>query len=1352
MSEFRQDSALPAPEPETVKSSPHTNLVAQAPATPTDPLTLPTLPARRLDQPPPAPSTESTFSLPVQPPIPHTAVPPEEMPTSPGGKVPSPDGQAPLSVTRLFGDYELLEVIARGGMGVVYKARQKKLQRIVALKMILTGDLASSQEIERFHLEAEAAAQLDHPGIVPIFEVGEQGGQHFFSMGYVEGGSLAKRIKDRPLPPRHAATLVRHVAEAVHYAHGKGIIHRDLKPGNVLLDKDGHPKVSDFGLAKRVADSSQLTTAGQVLGTPSYMPPEQACGKIEEVREPADIYSLGAVLYCLLTGRPPFHAASSVETLKQVLEREPLSPRQLNHAVDLDLDTICLKCLQKEPGKRYASAADLAEDLRRYLAAEPIHARPVGRTERLWRWCRRHPVEAVLSAGFTLAILIGTAFSGYFALERGKEATRAQQSEQQAHLAKKLSDHRWYAAETSLSHRNWQDARIDAMLKRLDSLVPADAEAPDLRGFEWHYLKRLSQLEFNTLTGHTTPVQCVAYSKDGRWLASAGGDPGKPGEVKLWDIASGTVARSLEVPLGQVWTVAFSPDGSLLAAGWGSKGWAGEIRIWATASGELRHTIRDQLKTVRCLAFSPDGSRLYSSGGSFQDGGGEALPGEIKVWEVGTGQLLESIPSAKVQVQALALSPDGRWLAFSGLEGKVLIRDNEDKRGTVEFAAHDKAIVSSLAFSPDGRYLATGSKDQTVKLWDTQRSKTATLGRPELVHTLRHGGQVNSVSFSGDSCSLGVASADRRVTLWELPKGLQTRVLQGHEDAVTSVTFSPDGWRLASASLDHTVKIWDALTDREMTPLPMASRRIVYQAAFQKSGPQLALASGDHTVHIWNRSTCDKVWVLHGHADNVMGVAYSPDSRVLASASEDRTVRLWDAASGQQLAVLKGHTGMVPKAVFSPNGQWLASCSADGTVRLWDVATQQCLFVFSGHQGKVWSVAFSPDSLRLASAGADKTVRIWDVISRQELVTLRGHEDEVWSVAFSPDGLTLASTGFDHSVRLWDGVTWQARTKLQGPAAKLRAVMFSPDGRRLAVAGADQIRLWDTFTNQELFLLRVPLVQAFSVAFSPDGLQLVAAGQSNEESRTVLCWDGVPLTPELRDLREARSLVGYLVRTLDTKDGVLARLAKDDTVRPSVRLRAVDLVDCCLHARLQAKADEVIRDSARKALLPPELLQSIRDDAKLSEPVRQEALRLAEHYVPDALSLNKASNEVAGRRDAAPKDYAHSLRQAEMACDLIPYSGTYQTTRGMVLYRLGRYGDALKALAEADRLLGDHPQPATLAFLAMAQFQQKQKDPARTTLRRLEDLMTKASLAKNPTALGFLNEAKMLLTPDAPGK
>jgi serine/threonine-protein kinase len=308
---------------------------------------------------------------------------------------------------RSFGDYTVLESVGQGGMGVVWKARQRRPDRLVALKMFRGSDLASPTDVQRFRNEAEVIAQLDHSHILPVYEVGEHDGVHYFSMKLVEGGSLADHLDSFRADPRAAARLLATAARAVHYAHQRGVLHRDLKPSNILLDAQRQPHVSDFGLAKRVEIDSSLTQSGSLIGTPSYMAPEQASGRKGAVTTATDVYGLGAVLYALLTGRPPFQGEAVLETLEQVKTREPESPRRINAKVSQDLEIICLKCLEKEPGQRYRSAEALAEELESWLHGEPIQARRIRWWQRLWRWCRRNPALAIVS-GLAIAALIST--------------------------------------------------------------------------------------------------------------------------------------------------------------------------------------------------------------------------------------------------------------------------------------------------------------------------------------------------------------------------------------------------------------------------------------------------------------------------------------------------------------------------------------------------------------------------------------------------------------------------------------------------------------------------------------------------------------------------------------------------------------------------------------------------------------------------------------------------------------------------------------------------------------------------------------------------------------------------------
>lgn len=429
-----------------------------------------------------------------------------------------PEAAAMGEVVRYFGDYVLLEELARGGMGVVYKARQISLNRPVALKMILAGQLASATDVQRFRAEAEAAANLDHPNIVPIYEVGEHQGQQYFSMKLVEGGSLAALLKtsttDVPrLNPRKSVKSVVEILisvnRAVHYAHQRGILHRDLKPGNILLDTNNQPLVTDFGLAKCVEGDSKQTQTGAILGTPSYMAPEQARAE-KQLTIAADVYSLGAILYECLIGRPPFQATTTIEIVMQVLEKEPTRPSALNPQVDRDLETIALKCLEKDPARRYESAATLADELDRWQRGEPIEARPVSTTERARRWCRRNPVVAALIASLAFALLVGTIVSTLFAAAAGHRAEEAQRSEADAIVARQRADMLAIQANDETARAKFARAEAEQTLYfnrvalaqqywRANNVLQADVIlqncSAEMRGWEWSYLNHLCHAE-----------------------------------------------------------------------------------------------------------------------------------------------------------------------------------------------------------------------------------------------------------------------------------------------------------------------------------------------------------------------------------------------------------------------------------------------------------------------------------------------------------------------------------------------------------------------------------------------------------------------------------------------------------------------------------------------------------------------------------------------------------------------------------------------------------------------------------------------------------------------------------------
>jgi eukaryotic-like serine/threonine-protein kinase len=1020
--------------------------------------------------------------------------------TQPGGTPPWANllGEMGLASARqgaVLGNYILLEMLAQGGMGIVFKARQIKLNRIVALKTIKTGASAQPRELRLFQSEAEAVAALDHPNIVPILEVGQQGGLHYYSMKLIEGRTVQDsldRFKDQPAV---IARLVEQVAGAIHHAHQRGVLHRDLKPSNILVDAQGMPHVIDFGLAKRLETISESTTGLATAGTPSYMSPEQAEGRRESLTTATDVYGLGTILYALLTGRPPFHAGSITDTLRQVVNQEPKRPHAINPQVDRDLEIVCLKCLEKPPKNRYGTASELADDLNRWLAGKPILARPASITERISKYVRRHPAVSVLLGLLVLTMTTGSGgvvwqwrqavaarvdLAG--ALLRSKENEKeARENEKEARESENLARHLAYAAKLTLAGRDWQDANVTHVRRELDETIPPQGKA-DLRGFEWYYLDRLTRSAGQTLTGHKRAILSVAYSPDGRRLASASDDQ----TVKIWDVTTGLAIHTLVVNQ-YVHAVAFHPGGARLAsAGAGPKGGAWTVTLWDVGTGQVIRTFpQGHAKTIHQLAYSPDGKILAST----------SRDGTVKLWDSDAGSLVRTLKDHHDDVPSeIVFSPDGKTLLSAG-GGEPTTRFWDVATGQVAATLKDTSGI--IAITPNGKTLAFSSDDGTIKLWD--------IAAGSVVRTFRDHHNVDPIvnlAFSADGKILAsIGSSGQAVILWDAVTGNLLRSLKGHTARILDIAFSPDGVHLASACNDRTIRIWDTTRDQEARSLP--EKDIVEDVAFAPDGSYLASACLDRTVKLWDLTSGQVVRTFRGHAGPVKCVAIGRDGRFAASAGRDLTVRIWEVATGQEVKAFKGHTALIMDVVFSPDGKTVASGGDDDLVKVWDLATGREIHTLKGHVGDVNAVAFSPDGKTLASADFEGFILFWNLDSGLRVKTSKADEG-LCTIAYSPDGRWLASAGYGRSINVWDAATGHAVHTLVGHASVIQQIAFSPDSRRLASASNDRtVRIWDLDFDQEVMVLRGHAGPVWTVAFSPDGAR-VASGSSDH---TIKIWE-----------------------------------------------------------------------------------------------------------------------------------------------------------------------------------------------------------------------------------------------------
>jgi serine/threonine protein kinase/WD40 repeat protein/Tfp pilus assembly protein PilF len=1209
------------------------------------------------------------------------------------GEPAEPSGAAPFPA---IPGYEIVVELGRGGMGVVYQAWQTDLHRLVALKVLLAGANAGAQELARFRIEAEAVARLQHPHIVQIYEVGQHDRHPYMALEYVEGGSLATKLVGTPLAVRQAAHVVETLARTMHYAHQRGIVHRDLKPANILLTADGAVKITDFGLAKIVVGGEMQTQTGLILGTPSYMAPEQAAGKAKAVGPAADVYALGAILYEMLTGRPPFRAETPLETLHQAQEDEPISPSRLQPKLPRDVATVCLKCLQKEPGRRYPTAAALAEDLRRFLAGEPITARPVGTLEHTWRWCLRNSVLAALSTCVAALLLSVAIVSTVAAWRLSEERDVARNSEQRAvsaeiglreeqNLTIQQRD-RAERAEQEKTDKLWRSYLDQARARRssreagqrFTSLRKLGEAAAILRSLKYDEdISAKSILELRNEAIDCMPLLDLRNLRE--WHREAGFSCIAAFDAKLeryadsdrgGNIAVRLVTNDLKVlalpdpePHPEFGACRFSPDSRFLAINY----WMGKqgerIALWDLQANKKVQVVPARPALPECFDFSPDSRWLAT-----------AAPGEtVDVYDCMLGKKVKSI-GRDLRSLRIAFHPDGRKLAVSHADLPVVQIWDVDTAGVLA-TLPQPGLTIAIAWHPDGRFLAAGGRDAKIYIWDiTQRQQSAVLEG--------HQGPVVHLAFNHAGDLLTSSSDDGTSRLWDPRKAqhLLTIPCRFHQ-------ISSDD-RLVAFECRAQLGIGELANRGELRTL----RRAALSLDFSPKGGLLATA-GEDGVHLWDLFSAREVADLH--LDHCETAAFHPKGQSLVTYGKASGLLLWPLRD-----VLQGHT---PSWQLGPPQMlrrglihsWQRACwSADGRVLAVADNRNHTAFLLNperpaarqvlGKFPNLATIALSPDGQWAAAGASDASqLTIWHLPDAKHMRDLRGYS----CAAFSPNSRWLVTGGPD-DYRFWQVGTWTPGLTLprdQRVFGGLAPLSFSADGQLLALARSPhRVQLVDPGTGREIATLSAPGTSSISsLTFSPNGSRLGVANAHGE----VHLWD-------LRAIRLQLADLGL--------DWNAAPYPPPEDVAPAHPVSIQVLPDANESWRsywaLRGRAHQVAGQAAEAAIDFTEALQVLPTDA----PPRQRAellqmrarnytriqayeaaladLQKAVELAPD---FARACHDLARLYVCGPVSLRNPLRAfplAQQAVHLMPGERAYRHTLGVVYYRLGQYVEAVEML------------------------------------------------------------------------
>ena len=1102
----------------------------------------------------------------------------------------------------IFGEFEILDEIAQGGMGVVYRARQRSLNRLVALKLLGSGTIVSPDRVARFQTETEAVASIAHPNIVPIYGVGEVEGQPYFSMKLIEGGSLAQRLEE--LTPVGVATssissrsdlqsrqqrivaIMVSLCRAIQYTHERGILHRDLKPNNVLMDEHGEPQITDFGLAKILEKDSGLTDSFAVMGTPSYMAPEQATGNAREITTAADIYGLGAILYELLCGAPPFKEATPIATMRRVIDSDPESPRKICPLIDSDLETVCLKALDKEPARRYESAHQMAEDLQRWQAGEAVMARPIGVVEKVWRTGRRNPIASAL-VGMVCVLLVvlvlGSLAFGVRVAELYRESEklvtgfRLDEAEEQLARGDSLTG-------VALLGRILEDDPMNrvAATRLVSALLHRDFAFPKIMPVD-----------------HGSPIQDLKLSPGQEHLASIGID----GSAYLWKLGSDEARLLPLVSEYRVRSLAFDTLGERLFGGCVS----GDILVWDVRTGKLLETRRGHgldVNSLDCggsenllISGSQDRTaRVWTDETGDESSIGLRHPGPLvsvrasragdlvltacrdgaaRVWETESGEMVGGPFYHIGPIRGVQFDPLERRVITYGMGPKAVVWDVKENRPATMNIEH-KAPITEARFNPDGRTFVTVGEDGIARIWDAVSGKflrefsskktrieavrfgplgrrmlivasggTCQLwdadGENMLVNEMKHPARVTAAIFAKDGRSIITGCDDGRIRMWQIGRHPHWEALVRHHGPVNDAVFSEDGKSLVTAGQDRVVRISDPATGLDRVR-PLRQRNPVQFVSLARSG---AILAGERTptrravAALWDALTGEMLTEPIRRVGNLLCGEFSPDGSLIVLGAEQGEVSVWPINNDLDPLLNYHHRGPVTSVQFDHSGTRIVSTGSDGVAHVSAVPGGSFPETTIQHGERLLAADIDPTDKWLITASSDHTARFWSF--RENGLEAVGeplqHEDVVNWVEFDESGEVALTASADGTVGLWDVASQTAQgVPLQHPGPIVRA-HFNRAGNQIVVLGGDGVaRIWDRDSRRPLTEPFQHSREIYGGSFSPDGTLLVT--HSADDVARVWSVPSPPLPFPVWFSKFLSSLTGVTIDSKGNREGV----------------------------------------------------------------------------------------------------------------------------------------------------------------------------------------------------------------------